>query len=316
MIRAVVRWLASSVVLLFAVTVLTFVLAALAPGDAAKTILAGQSTGYTDEQYQQMRHQLGIDRPLPVQYGTWLGALLRGSLGTDPFSGESIAQALASRLGPSLSIIVGTVVVSAVAGVGLGVLSAVRGGIGGRLARVLSLVGLAAPNFWLALVLVELFAVRIALFPATGYTPFADGPAAWLRGLVLPVGALAIGGAAFVARQTHDAMTDVLARPFVTALRAHGLPRRSIILKHALRNAAIPVVTLLGLLFVSLLGGSVLIENVFTVPGLGQQAVVASDTHNLPMIEGVAFCFTVIVVVVNLVVDVSYRLLDPRTAKP
>lgn len=312
MIRAVVRWLASSVVLLFAVTVLTFVLAALAPGDAAKAILAGQSTGYTEEQYQQMRHQLGIDQPLPVQYWNWLNGLLHGSLGADPFSGESIAQALAGRLGPSLSIIVGTVVVSAVVGVGLGVLGAVRGGRGGRFARVLSLLGLAAPNFWLALVLVELFAVRIALFPATGYTPFADGPAAWLRSLVLPVAALAIGGAAFVARQTHDAMTDVLSRPFVTALRAHGLPRRSIILKHALRNAAIPVVTLLGLLFVSLLGGSVLIENVFTVPGLGQQAVVASGTHNLPMIEGVAFCFTVIVVVVNLVVDVSYRLLDPR----
>ena len=247
-----------------------------------------------------------------MQYWHWLSRLLHGSLGTDLFSGQPVTQALNGRLGASLSMIIGTVIVSAVAGVAIGVLGAVRGGLSGRFADVASLFGLAAPNFWLALVLVELLAVQVRIFPATGYTPFGQDPVQWLRSIVLPILTLSIGASAFVARQTHDAMADVLSRDFVTALRARGLSTRSIIYKHALRNAAIPVVTVLGLLFISLLGGTVLIENVFSIPGLGQEAVAASGTHDLPMIEGVAFYFTVVVVVVNLLVELSYRRLNPK----
>lgn len=312
MIRATVRWLASSTVLLFVVTALTLVLSALAPGDAAKAMLSGQTTSYTPEQYQQLRHELGIDQPLPVQYWHWLYGLLHGDLGTDLFNGQPIAQALNGRLGTSLSIIVGTVLVSGLVGIGFGVFSAVRGGLAGRLVDGVSLLGLAAPNFWLALVLAELLALQYPLFPATGYVPFADDPLQWLRSLALPVLALSAGGSAFIARQTRDAMTDVLSRDFIVTLRAHGLPLRSIIFKHALRNAAIPVVTLLGLMFVSLLGGTVLIESVFAIPGLGQHAVAASSTHNLPMIQGVALYFTIVVIIVNLLVDLSYGWLNPK----
>ena len=315
MLRATIRWLASSVVLLFVVTGLTFLLSSLAPGNAAKAILSGQTTSYTQAQYQQVRHELGIDKPLAVQYWDWLDRLVHGSLGTDLFSGQPITAALGGRVGASLSIIAGTVLVSALLGLAAGIFSAVRGASGGtgaaRLVDVTSLLGLAAPNFWLALVLVELLAVRLRLFPAIGYTPFGTDPAQWLRGIVLPVLALSAGGSAFVARQIRDSMSDVLTRDYITALRAHGLPLRSIVLKHALRNAAIPVVTVLGLLFVALLGGTVLIENIFAIPGLGQEAVTASGTHDLPMIEGIAFYFTVIVVVVNLFIEVCYRLLNP-----
>jgi peptide/nickel transport system permease protein len=312
MLRATTRWLASSIALLFAVTVLTFLLSAFAPGDAAKAMLSGQSTSYTPEQYQQLRHALGVDQPLPVQYWHWLYGLLHGNLGTDLFSGQPITQALNSRLGPSLSIIVGTVLLSGVVGLAIGIFSAVRGGLAGKLVNGLSLLGLAAPNFWLSLLLVQLLAVQYRIFPATGYVPFGDDPAQWLRSLALPVIALSVGGSAFIARQTRDAMADVLGRDFIVALRAHGLPLRSIVFKHALRNAAIPVVTLLGLMFISLLGGTVLIEGIFAIPGLGQQAVAAGSTHNLPMIEGVAFYFTVIVIIVNLLVDVSYSWLNPK----
>jgi peptide/nickel transport system permease protein len=303
MIRATVRWLGSSLILLFAVTALTFLLSALAPGDAARAILSGQSTGYTPQQYQHVRHELGIDRSLPAQYWHWLDGLFHGSLGTDLFSGQPIRAALDQRLGASLSIIIATVVLSGVVGVGIGIVGVVRGGFVGKVLDGTSLLGLAAPNFWLALVLVELFAVQYPLFPATGYVGFGDDPAQWLRSLVLPVVSLSIGASAFIARQTRDAMADVLARDFMAALRAHGLSLRSIVFKHALRNAAIPVVTLLG--------GTVLIEGVFAIPGLGQEAVTASSAHNLPMIEGVAFYFTVIVIVVNLLVDLSYRWLNP-----
>jgi peptide/nickel transport system permease protein len=313
MLRDAVRWLVSSLVLLFVITALTFVLASLAPGDAAKAILSSQSGSYTVQQYQQMRHALGIDQPLPAQYWQWLDGVLHGSLGADLFSGQPVTQELNARLGPSLSIIVGTVIVSGLAGVSLGIVSALRGGGLGRLVDAVSLAGLAVPNFWLALVLVELLAVRVQVFPATGYAPLSADPGPWLRSIALPVLTLSAGGVAFVAKQTRDSLSEVMSRDFIVMLRARGLSRRSLVLRHALRNAAIPVVTVLGLLLVGLLGGTVLIENVFSIPGLGQEAVTAAGSHDLPVIEGVAFYFAVVVVIANLLVDVSYRLLNPRT---
>ena len=312
MLRHTVRWLVSSLVLLFVITVLTFLLASTAPGDAAKAILSSQSGSYTVQQYQQMRHALGIDQPLPVQYWHWLDGVLHGSLGADLFSGQPVTQELNARLGPSLSIIVGTVIVSGLVGVSLGIVSALRGGALGRLVDVVSLAGLALPNFWLALVLAELLAVKVQVFPATGYAPLSADPGPWLRSIALPVLTLSAGGVAFVAKQTRDSLSEVMSRDFIVMLRARGLSRRSVVLRHALRNAAIPVVTVLGLLLVGLLGGTVLIENVFSIPGLGQEAVTAAGSHDLPVIEGVAFYFVVVVVIANLLVDVSYRLLNPR----
>jgi peptide/nickel transport system permease protein len=312
MLRHTVRWLVSSLALLFVITAATFVLASMAPGDAAKAILSSQSGSYTMQQYQQMRHALGIDQPLPVQYWHWLDGVLHGSLGADLFSGQPVTQQLNARLGPSLSVIVGTVIVSGLAGVSLGIVSALRGRALGRLVDVVSLAGLAFPNFWLALVLVELLAVKVQVFPATGYVPLSADPGPWLRSIALHVLTLSAGGVAFVAKQTRDSLSEVMSRDFIVMLRARGLSRRSVVLRHALRNAAIPVVTVLGLLLVGLLGGTVLIENVFSIPGLGQEAVTAAGSHDLPVIEGVAFYFAVVVVIANLLVDVSYRLLNPR----
>ena len=312
MVKGILRWLASSVALLFVVTALTFVLVSFAPGDAAKAILSNQSSSYSPEQYQQMRHLLGIDRPLPVQYWHWLSGLLHGNLGVDLFSGQPVTQALGARIGPSLSIVLGTVVVSAVAGTLLGVLSARRGGFTGRLLDLVSLAGFAVPNFWLALLLVQLFALRLAVLPPGGYVEPTASPGGWLRGIVLPVATLSAGAVALVAKQTRDAMADTLSTEYVTMLRARGLPPRSVVWRHALRNAAIPVVTTLGMLLVSLLSGAVVVESFFSIPGLGQLAASASGSHDLPVITGVAFAFTVVVVTANLLVDLSYRVLNPK----
>jgi peptide/nickel transport system permease protein len=312
MFRHVARWLASSLVMLFAITALTFVLASMAPGDAARAILSSESGSYTAQQYQQMRHALGIDQPLLVQYWHWLDGVTHGNLGTDLFSGQPVVQELNARLAPSLSLILGTVLVAGVTGVSLGIISALRGRVLGRTVDAISLLGLAIPSFWLALALAELLAVQIRLFPATGYTPLDASPAGWLRGITLPVITLSAGAVAFIAKQTRDSMAEVMSREFIVMLRARGLSRRSVVLRHALRNAAIPVVTVLGLLLVGLLGGTVLIEDVFAIPGLGQQAVTAAGSHDLPVIVGVAFYFTVIVVIANLLVDLSYRVLNPR----
>jgi len=312
MFRHVARWLGVSLVMLFTITALTFVLASMAPGDAAKAILSSESGSYTAQQYQQMRHALGIDQPLLVQYWHWLDGVAHGNLGTDLFSGQPVAQELNARLAPSLSLILGTVLVAGVTGVSLGIISALRGGVPGRTVDAISLLGLAIPSFWLALALVEFLAVQIRLFPATGYTPLNASPAGWLRGITLPVITLSAGAVAFIAKQTRDSLAEVMSREFIVMLRARGLSRRSVVLRHALRNAAIPVVTVLGLLLVGLLGGTVLIEDVFAIPGLGQQAVTAAGSHDLPVIVGVAFYFTVIVVIANLLVDLSYRVLNPR----
>jgi peptide/nickel transport system permease protein len=310
-IRVAARWIASSVALLFAVTALTFVLASIAPGSAV-TAVVGADTSVTPQQYAQVKQQLGLDQPLPVQYWHWLYNLLHGSLGNDLFSGQPVTQALAPRIGASLSIIIATVVVSGAVGVTFGTLSAVRGGVAGRILDTLAVFGFALPSFWLALILIELLAVQTRAFPATGYVALGTDPWQWLRSIFLPVLTLSAGTTAAIARQTRDSMLQVFARDFVAALRSRGLPLRVIVWKHALRNAAIPVVTILGVVFIGLLGGTVFVEQVFSIPGLGDAAVMATSNHDLPVIEGIAFYFAVLVVIVNLLVDVAYTALNPK----
>ncbi len=311
MIRVAARWLVSSVVLLFAVTALTFVLASLAPGSAVRAVV-GADTSVTPQQYAQVKRQLGLDEPLPVQYWHWLYHLLHGSLGNDLFSGQPITQALGTRIGASLSLIIATVVVSGVVGVAFGTVSAIRGGVTGRILDALAVFGFALPSFWLALVVIEVLAVQVRIFPTTGYVALGSDPGQWLRSIFLPVLTLSAGTTAAIARQTRDSMLQVFARDFVTALRSRGLPLRVIVWKHALRNAAIPVVTTLGVVFIGLLGGTVFVEQVFAIPGLGEAAVMATTNHDLPMIEGVAFYFAILVVIVNLLVDISYSALNPK----
>jgi peptide/nickel transport system permease protein len=309
MLRLVLRRLAISVPLVLLVTLLTFLLQSVAPGDTARTILG---INYTPQAHEQLRQQLGLDQPVLVQYGHWLAGALRGDLGVSPISGLDVGAEINNRLAVTMSLIVAATMVSAFVGVGLGVVSAVREGRLGRAVDVLSLVGLGLPNFWLGLVLVSLFAVAVPLLPATGYVSFVDSPGGWSLSLVLPVVTLAVGAVAVVAKQTRDAMLEALSRDFIDTLRANGATTRSIIFRHALRNAAIPVVTVLGLLFVGLLSGTVLVEAVFAMPGLGGLAVAATTQHDLPMLQGVALTFTLIVVTVNLLVDLTYGWLNPK----
>jgi peptide/nickel transport system permease protein len=307
--RFILRRLAMSVVVVFAVSLLTFLLEALVPGDAARTIL-GQN--YTPQAYAQLRAQLGLDRPLLVQYWDWLVGALHGNLGVSPISGLDVGSQVVARLGVTLSLIVVTTLVAAVVGIVLGVLGAVRGGVLGKLVDVLSLVGFALPAFWFGLVLVTVFAVSIRLLPATGYTAFASSPSAWLHTIILPVIALAVQPIAVIAKQTRDGMSDTLRKDFVHSLRANGASEFSVLFRHGLRNAAIPVVTVVGLMFVGLLNATVLVETVFAMPGLGGLAVQSSMQHDLPVIQGLAVAFTVIVVLVNLLVDLAYGWLNPK----
>ncbi|GAA3942003.1 ABC transporter permease [Actinomadura viridis] len=309
MLRLITRRLALSLPLLLIVPTLTFLLAALIPGDVARTVVGANGT---EEQYLELRGSLSLDDPLHVRYWDWLVSAVRGDLGASLLSRQPVTSLLNDRLGVTLALAVGSTLVAALIGVALGIVAALRSRSLGRLVDVISLAGLAVPNFFLGLILVTWFAVAIPLFPATGHVPFAESPADWFRGLVLPVVTLAVPGVAVVAKQTRDAMLDVLDRPFVRTLRATGLPRRSVVLRHALRSAGVPVVTVAGVVFVGALSGTVLVETVFAMPGLGGMAVQATGQHDLPLIQGVAVYFTVLVIAANLVVDLAYGWLDPR----
>jgi len=309
MLRLIVRRTLLSVPLLFIVSTSTFVLVALIPGNIARTIVGAQAT---QQQYLSVRRSLGLNEPLYTRYWQWLEQALHGNLGLSLYSQQSVTSLLDGRLSTTLSLVVGATVVSAVVGVAFGVAGALRPGAVDRVVDGVALLGLSVPSFFLGFVLVEWFAVSLRFFPASGYVSFDVSPAGWLESLVLPVVTLSAGGVAVIAKQTRDAMRDVLGRPFIRMLRATGIPRRSIIFKHALRSAAIPVVTIVGLVFVAVLGGSVVVESVFALPGLGSLAVQATTQSDLPLIQGIALYFTVIVIVVNLIVDLAYGLLDPR----
>jgi peptide/nickel transport system permease protein len=299
----------SSIPLVFVATALSFVLIALVPGNAARMILGLLGT---QAQEDALRIRLGLDRPLVTQYADWVGNAVHGDLGSSLFSGQMVTTELNQHLEVTLSLLVLGTVASAILGVALGVAAAVRGGAIGRLVDVLSLAGLAIPSFWLALILTSVFAVTLRLFPVVGYVGLTVSPLEWARSLVLPVAALALGSSAVIAKQTRDSLRQVLDQDFIRTLRANGFSRRSILYRHALRNAGVPVLTVIGVVFVSLISGSIFIEQVFAMPGLGSLAVGATAQHDLPLIQGVVVYFTLLVVAVNLLVDLAYGLLDAR----
>lgn len=309
LVAVVVRRLLMAVPLLFAVSALTFVLVSLTPGDAAREVLG---TDAPPEAYENLREQLGLDKPLYQQYWHWLVAALHGDLGNSLFTAEPVSGVIADRAPVTLSLAVGALLVGVGAGLALGIVSAVRRGVVGRAVDVFALIGWALPAFWVAAMLIVVFAVKLRWLPATGYVPLAESPGEWWRSLVLPVVALSLGGVAAVTKQTREAMLDTLGSEYIRMAWANGISARSIFFQHALKNAAIRVVTILGLLAVALLGGTVLVESVFALPGLGSLAVNASIQHDLPIIQGVAVLFTVVVLLVNLGIDLAYTWLNPK----
>lgn len=309
MLRLIVNRILLSIPLLLIVSVIVFVLQSFIPGDVAQQI-AGLNA--TPEQVAQIREQLGLNLPVWQQYGHWLAQLLHGSLGDSLLNGQPVIDALNQRLPVTLSLVLGATVVATVIGVALGVASSRGEGFTARLVDVLSIVGLAVPGFWLALMMISLFSVQLGWFPATGYVAFADSPGDWAKSLVLPVIALALTGITAIAKQTRESMMDVLGSDFVRNLRANGMRPSSIVYKHALRSSAVRITTITGLLFIGSLGGSVVIEQVFGLPGLGSLAVTSTSAKDIPVIQGIAIYFTVLVVIVNLVTDIAYGWINPK----
>jgi peptide/nickel transport system permease protein len=308
-VAVVNRRLLLAIPLLFVVSALSFILVSAVPGDAANQILGVNAS---PEAYAKLRTALGLDQPLYEQYSRWAADALHGDLGTSLYSGEHVTTTITNRFPVTLSLVILSLLAVTIVGVGLGVFSAVRGGVAGRIVDALSLIGFALPGFWVGAVLISLFAVRLGWLPAVGYVPLSASPEDWARSLVLPVIALAMHSVAVIAKQTREAMLDTLGSEHIRMAWANGIPPRYIHYRLALKNAAPRVVTITGLETVGLLVGTVFIEQVFALPGLGSALVSSASQGDLPVVEGITVFFALIIVVINLVVDLTYSLLDPR----
>lgn len=309
MIMFVLRRLVFAVSLVVIATTLTFVLVYRDGSTVARNIL-GESA--TRAQVEARAEELGLDRPLLVQLGEWFRGAITGDLGQSYFSTDEVSGVLLSRIPVTLSVVGGAVLVTALVAVALGMLAAVRGGWADRLVQVVSVIGVSLPNFWVGLMLVVAFAVTWRIFPATGYVSPDVSAVGWVASVTLPITALAVGGIAAATQQVRGAMIDVLEADFVRTLRSRGLPDRSILFRHALKNAASPALTVLALQFIGLLGGAIVIEKVFALPGLGTAAVNATLQGDSPVLLGVVAVTVVIVVVVNLAIDLVSGWVNPK----
>jgi peptide/nickel transport system permease protein len=309
MFRLILRRLLLSIPLLLVVSAVTFIFQSFIPGDQARSLLGDNAS---QEQYEALRRELHLNDSLAQQYWHQLDGILHGNLGTSIFTGESVLRQIEQRLPVTLMLIVGALVIATVVGVLLGVQSATRAGVWGRLVDVVSLLGSALPSFWIALVLVQVFAGKLGWFPATGYVAFHTDPAQWANDLVLPVVALSVHGIASVAKVTRDGMLAALEMDSIRTLRAAGVPRRRLIWRHAMRNSSVSIATIVGVVATHFVAGAIFVETVFAIPGIGLLVVNATNQHDVPVVQGVALAITLYVVVVNLLTDVAYGLLDPK----
>ncbi|MGH7354844.1 MAG: ABC transporter permease [Candidatus Rokuibacteriota bacterium] len=292
------------------VATVAFVLVHLAPGDPA-SVIAGPDA--TVDDVQRIERQLGLDAPLPVQLLRWYGRLAQGDLGQSIFLRKPVLEAIADRVEPTLLLTLFAIVIAVLIGVPSGVVSArYHNTATDQTFMMMALLGVSVPNFLLGLLFVLCFSVWLGWFPVAGYSPLEDGWLKTLRSLVLPAFALGLVQSALIARIARSAMLDVLREPFITAGRARGLAEGAIVYKHALKNALIPTVTIIGISFAVLISGAVVIETVFNIPGLGRLIISAVLRRDYPVIQGVVLCIAGVYMLINLLVDLSYLWFDPR----
>lgn len=296
--------------LLLIVCFVVFLLLFLVPGDPAIT-LAGENA--SEAQIEQTRERLGLNDPFLQQFTNWMSDVLVGDLGTSLYSNRSVAGAIGDRLPVTAWLTVAAMVLAISIAVPAGLLAATKRGKSiDRFTMLFSTLGIAIPNFWLGTLLLLLFSLNLGWFPAVGYSPMADGLFDWARALVLPAITLGTAAAAETTRQLRSSMIGALEQDYVRTARSTGISNRVILVKHALKNAAIPAVTVIGFQLSFLLGGSVVVERVFALPGVGDLVINAVIQRDFPMVQGIVIVTAVIILTTNLVVDLVYAWLDPR----
>ncbi|MBA8989037.1 peptide/nickel transport system permease protein [Curtobacterium pusillum] len=309
MLNFLIRRLVSGIIVLFVVSSLTFFLLYFSATSVARNILGESATA---AQVHQKEIELGLDAPLVGRYLSWLGGLLRGDFGTSWFTSQPVLGSILSRLPATLSIVFVTIVVVAVLSTLIGVAAAVRRGRLDRTLQIVSVTGSSIPQFVVAILIVTVFAIRLHWFPATGYVDPAQSVSGWAVSIVLPVAALAVTGVASTAQQVRSATIGVLQKDYVRTLRSRGVAPREILFKHVLRGAAPTGLTVLSLQFINLLGGVVVIEQIFALPGMGFIALQSTTQGDMPVLMGVVVYVVLIVVIVNLLVDLAVGWLNPK----
>jgi peptide/nickel transport system permease protein len=292
------------------VALFVFSLLYIAPGDPA-AVIAGDQASPAD--VERIRQGLGLDRPFLIQFGSWLWNILHGDLGTSIFTNLPVAKMIAQRIEPTFSLMAITLVLTILVAVPLGVVAAWKAGSWvDRTIMAFAVFAFSLPVFVVGYVLAYVFALQFEWLPVQGYTPLAAGLWPWLQNLILP--ALALGSVyiALIARITRASMLEVLQQDYVRTARAKGLGQRNILFVHALKNAAVPIVTVIGIGIALLIGGAVVTESVFAIPGLGRLTIDAILRRDYPVIQGIVLLFSFLYVLVNLMVDVTYTLVDPR----
>ncbi|MHA6730273.1 ABC transporter permease [Devosia sp. A369] len=312
MLSYALRRLAQLAVVLFITSVVIFSMTALLPGDPTVTILGESSTL---DQRQALRETMRLDDPLPVRYVTWLGSALQGDLGRSIRTQEPVIQMLVNRIPVTLELTFLSLGLAMILGVPMGIVAARWRGTNIDLTMgILAMSSMAMPFFWLGTMLIMLFAVNLRWLPPSGFQPLLGDPVANLRLMILPVLTVGTSMAAIIMRQTRSSMLEVMSQDYIRTARAKGLPEREVILSHALRNAMNPVVTVAGLQFGALMGGAVVTETIFSLPGLGRMIVNGIFDRDFPVIQGAMLAIVLFVTLVNLVTDLIYVALDRRLA--
>jgi peptide/nickel transport system permease protein len=309
MLTFILKRIGSGIIMLFAVTFVAYFLLHLGSGDVARAILGVNAT---QEQVAQLNEQLGINRPFIVQYGEWLGRLVHFDLGESWSFPDTVTEEVTNRLHVTLTIVTLTTLVSAIFSTVLGLLAAVYGGWIDRFVQFIGLVGFAIPGFLVAFLLVYEFAIQNKIFNAVGWIEFTDDPAGWAKSITLPIIALSLGAIAGTAQQVRGSVKDALNMDYVRTLRARGLSFGRVVYKHILRNAGGPALTTLGMQFVGMMGGAVIVEAIFAIPGLGPFATMATKASDIPATMGLVVVTAIIVIVVNLVIDLLTAALNPK----
>ena len=310
MVSYILRRVLSTVPVMAIVALFVFSLLYIAPGDPA-AIIAGDQASPDD--IERIRQGLGLDRPFLVQFGSWLWRILHGDLGTSIFTNLPVSSLIAQRIEPTLSLMVLTLVLTILVAVPLGVVAAWKAGSWvDRTIMAFAVFAFSLPVFVVGYVLAFVFALQFEWLPVQGYTPLAEGFLPWLHNLILPAIALGSVYIALIARITRASMLEVLQQDYIRTARAKGLDQRSILFVHALKNAAVPIITVIGIGVALLIGGAVVTESVFAIPGLGRLTIDAILRRDYPVIQGIVLMFSFLYVLVNLMVDVTYTLVDPR----
>ncbi len=305
-----VRRVLATVPVMAVVALFVFSLLYIAPGDPAALIAGDQAT---PDDVERIRTSLGLDRPFLVRFGEWVWQVLNGDLGRSIFTNLPVTHMIAQRIEPTLSLMVLTLVLSISMAVPMGVLAAWKHGTwADGLVMVMAVAGFSVPVFVVGYVIAYVFALRLDMFPVQGYTPLAQGVGPWLANLVLPAVTLGSAFVALITRITRATMLEALSQNYVRTARSKGVGQRSILFVHALKNAAVPIVTVVGLGVAGLIGGAVVTESVFAIPGIGRLVVDAILRRDYPVIQGVLLMFTLVCVLVNLGVDLLYTVFDPR----